>query len=183
MVMQLFSGLRLTLLVAFCSLLNCVEILGVMWMLNIIMGSYPAEINAVLVVNLVTSLGLAFEFCSHIAMSFSEKEGTRQQRAMKALHEVGSAVVVGIVANKLIAILLLAFAQSSLFRLYYFRMYLVIIIIGAFNGLFVLPILLSWIGPPTVSNINYLRTSINSNMSMCRTKYWYLSGTTMTTEC
>ena len=70
---------------------------------------------------------------------------------MKALHDVGSSVVVGIVANKLIAILMLAFASSTLFRLYYFRMYLLIIFIGAFNGLFVLPILLSWIGPPTVS--------------------------------
>ena len=182
-VMQLFSGLRLTFIVAFCALLTCIEILGVMWMLNIILGSYPVEMNAVLVVNLVTSLGLAFEFCSHIAMSFSEKEGSRQQRAMKALHEVGSAVVVGIVANKLIAILMLAFAQSTLFRLYYFRMYLVIILIGAFNGLFVLPILLSWIGPPTVSKINHLRTSINSILSMCRTKYWSSSGKTMTTEC
>ena len=101
---------------------------------------------------------------------------------MKALREVGSAVVGGIVANKLIAIIMLAFAQTSLFRVYFFRMYLVSILIGAFNGLFVLPILLSWIGPSTVSNINYLRTSINSNLSMCRTKYWYSSGKTMTTE-
>ena len=72
---------------------------------------------------------------------------------MKALHEMGSSVVVGIVANKLIAILMLAFAASTLFRLYYFRIYLLIIIIGAFNGLFVLPLLLSWVGPPTVSEI------------------------------
>ena len=70
---------------------------------------------------------------------------------MKALHEMGSSVVVGIVANKVIAILMLAFASSTLFRLYYFRIYLLIILIGAFNGLFLLPILLSWIGPPAVS--------------------------------
>ena len=69
-VMQLFSGFRITCLVAFCALLTCTEITGVMWMLNVIMGSYPVEMNAVFVVNLVTSLGLAFEFCSHIAMNF-----------------------------------------------------------------------------------------------------------------
>ena len=68
---------------------------------------------------------------------------------MKALHETGSSIVVGVVVNKLIAIFLIIFAASTLFHLYYFRMYLLIIIIGAFNGLFLLPVMLSWIGPPT----------------------------------
>ena len=68
---------------------------------------------------------------------------------MLALLDTGSSIVIGVVANKLIAIIMLAFASSTLFRLYYFRMYLLIIMIGAFNGLFLLPVILSWIGPPT----------------------------------
>ena len=70
MVMQVFSGLRITCIVAFCSLLTCFELMGVMWMFNSILGGYPVEMNAIFVVNLVTSLGLGFEFCSHIAMNF-----------------------------------------------------------------------------------------------------------------
>ena len=70
-VMQLFSGLRITLLVAFCALLSFIELMGAIWMFNVLMGGYAIEMNAVLVVNLVTSLGLAFEFCSHIAMNFA----------------------------------------------------------------------------------------------------------------
>ena len=62
---------------------------------------------------------------------------------------MGSSVVVGIASTKCLGILVLAFAPSTLFRLYYFRMYLLIIIIGVFNGLCLLPVLLSWIGPPT----------------------------------
>lgn len=65
------------------------------------------------------------------------------------MNNMGSSVVVGIASTKCLGILVLAFAPSTLFRLYYFRMYLLIIIIGVFNGLCLLPVLLSWIGPPT----------------------------------
>ena len=68
---------------------------------------------------------------------------------MKAMKNMGSSVVVGIASTKLLGILVLAFAPATLFKLYYFRMYLFIIILGVFNGLFLLPVLLSLIGPPT----------------------------------
>lgn len=61
---------------------------------------------------------------------------------------MGSSVIVGIASTKLIGVIVLAFAPSTLFRLYYFRMYIFIIIIGVFNGLMFLPILLSLVGPP-----------------------------------
>jgi hypothetical protein len=60
---------------------------------------------------------------------------------------MGSSVIVGIASTKLIGVIVLAFAPSTLFRLYYFRMYIFIIIIGVFNGLMFLPIVLSFIGP------------------------------------
>ena len=60
---------------------------------------------------------------------------------------MGSSVLVGITFTKFIGVIVLAFASSTLFKLYYFRMYLFIIILGAFNGLMVLPVLLSLIGP------------------------------------
>ena len=46
------------------------ELMGCMWMLNMVLGGYPIEMNAVLVVNLITSLGLAVEFTNHVGMSF-----------------------------------------------------------------------------------------------------------------
>ena len=45
---------------------------------------------------------------------------------------------------------MLAFAKSTLFRLYYFRMYLGIVLLGLFNGLMVLPIVLSKMTPKVV---------------------------------
>jgi len=46
-------------------------------------------------------------------------------------------------------VLVLALAKSTLFRLYYFRMYLGIVLLGLFNGLVLLPALLYKWGPKT----------------------------------
>lgn len=109
------------------------------------------QMNAVFVVNLVTSLGFGVEFCNHIGMNFMRQPGDKETRAKKALSEMGSSVLVGIASTKFIGVIVLAFAPSTIFKLYYFRMYLFIIILGLFNGLMFLPLLLRWVGPEPVS--------------------------------
>lgn len=130
-----------------CVFLVLFELMGCMWMLNEVFGGYPIEMNAVFVVNLVTSLGFGVEFCNHIGMNFMRQPGDKQTRAMKALSDMGSSVLVGIASTKFIGVVVLAFAPSTIFKLYYFRMYLFIILLGLFNGLCFLPLLLRWIGP------------------------------------
>lgn len=49
--------------------------------------------------------------------------------------------------TKFTGVLVLAFAKSTLFRLYYFRMYLGIVLLGLFNGLMVLPLVLYKMAP------------------------------------
>lgn len=39
-------------------------------MLNVVVGGYPIEWNAMSAVNFVTSLGFGVEFCNHIGMNF-----------------------------------------------------------------------------------------------------------------
>jgi Niemann-Pick C1 protein len=53
------------------------ELMGCMWMLNEVFGGYPIEMNAVFVVNLVTSLGFGVEFCNHIGMNFMRQAGDK----------------------------------------------------------------------------------------------------------
>ncbi len=53
----------------------------------------------------------------------------------------------GITLTKLVGIAVLAVAPSHLFRVYYFRLYLALILLGAFVGLAALPVLLSFWGP------------------------------------
>ena len=69
---------------------------------------------------------------------------------------MGSSVLVGIASTKFIGVIVLAFAPSTLFKLYYFRMYLFIIILGIFNGLMFLPLVLRWVGPEAVSYLTII---------------------------
>lgn len=145
--LEFLNSFWIAILIAFCVFLVMFELMGCMWLLNEVLGGYPIEMNAVFVVNLITSLGLGVEFCNHVGMSFMRHRGTKEERAKKAIAEMGSSVLVGIASTKFIGVIVLAFAPSTIFRLYYFRMYLFIIFMGCFNGLMFLPVLLKYIGP------------------------------------
>ena len=68
--MQVLAGLRIALIISLCVFLTFFELMGLCWMFNVVVGGYPIEMNAVLVVNLVTSVGFGVEFCNHIGMNF-----------------------------------------------------------------------------------------------------------------
>ena len=118
----------------------------VLWNLSPIDG-FGVDINAISVVNMIMAMGLSVEFVVHVTTAFSNASGTREDRAKKALSLMGSSVFTGITITKLCGVYVLGFAPSSLFRLYYFRMYICIIVLGAFHGLAFMPVLLSLIGP------------------------------------
>lgn len=65
-----------------------------------------------------------------------------EEKLKDTLKNTVSSVFIGIGLTKFTGVLVLAFAKSTLFRLYYFRMYLGIVLLGLFNGLMVLPLFL-----------------------------------------
>jgi Niemann-Pick C1 protein len=69
-VIQILNNWTISVIIGLSVFLVFFELMGVMWMLNVVIGGYPIEINAVFVVNLVTSLGFGVEFCNHIGMNF-----------------------------------------------------------------------------------------------------------------
>jgi Niemann-Pick C1 protein len=64
-----------------------------------------------------------------------------------SLITIGSSVITGIILTKFLGVIVLAFATSTLFKLYYFRMYILIVFMGFFHGLMFLPVVLSYVGP------------------------------------
>ncbi|KAL3514868.1 hypothetical protein ACH5RR_027585 [Cinchona calisaya] len=119
-----------------------VDLMGIMAILNI-------QLNAVSVVNLVMSVGIAVEFCVHITHAFLVSSGDRNQRMKDALTTMGASVFSGITLTKLVGVLVLGFSRTEVFVVYYFKMYLALVFLGFLHGLVFLPVLLSLFGPPS----------------------------------
>uniref|UniRef100_A0A8D0DMG3 NPC1 like intracellular cholesterol transporter 1 n=1 Tax=Salvator merianae TaxID=96440 RepID=A0A8D0DMG3_SALMN len=106
--------------------------------------------NAVALINLVTAVGISVEFVSHITRSFAiSTQPSKLERAREATISMGSAVFAGVAMTNLPGIVVLAFAKAQLIQIFFFRLNLLITLLGTLHGLVFLPVLLSYFGNGT----------------------------------
>ena len=127
-----------------------VDIIGAMAVMGV-------SLNAVSLVNLIICVGIAVEFCAHIARAFVFPSRTfmeraknrfrgRDARAWTALANVGGSVFSGITVTKILGVSVLAFTRSKIFEIYYFRVWSALVLFAATHALVFLPVALSLVG-------------------------------------
>jgi len=131
-------------LVFVCVLVTIIDILGGMWMWGLV-------IDSVSVIYLVLAFGLCVDYSAHIGHCFMLKGGTRDERARAALVDIGAPVINGAFSTFL-GVVTLAFSSSYVFRAL-FQQFFTTCLFGVFHGVFLLPVLLSWFGPPAYASV------------------------------
>ncbi|KAH8204344.1 hypothetical protein TruAng_001507 [Truncatella angustata] len=146
----LLGSVLTALAVTITVVMTVIDIIGAMAVFNV-------SLNAVSLVNLIICVGIAVEFCAHIARAFMFPSASvmerakhrfrgRDARAWTALVNVGGSVFSGITVTKLLGVFVLAFTSSKIFEIYYFRVWLALVFFAATHALIFLPVLLSLIG-------------------------------------
>ncbi len=147
----ILGSVRTAIVVAFTVVMIVVDIIGAMAVAGV-------SLNAVSLVNLVICVGIAVEFCAHIARAFTfpslallrraprSHRRSKDLRAWTALVHVGGSVFTGITITKLLGVTVLAFTRSKIFEIYYFRIWLALIIFAATHALVFIPVALSVFG-------------------------------------
>lgn len=146
----LLGSVLTALVVTLTVVMTVVDIIGAM-------AAFDVSLNAVSLVNLIICVGIAVEFCAHLARAFMFPSGSvmeraknrfrgRDARAWTALVNVGGSVFSGITVTKFLGVLVLAFTHSKIFEIYYFRVWLALVVLAAAHALVLLPVLLSLLG-------------------------------------
>ncbi|GFR79109.1 protein patched homolog 1 [Elysia marginata] len=126
-------------IVVFVLSMILVELFGFMGLMGIKLSAVPAVI-------LIMAVGIGVEFTIHLAVGFITAIGSRDRRMALALEHTFAPVVHGAISTFL-GILMLVGTEFDFIVKYFFNVLAALVVIGLFNGLMLLPVLLSIIGP------------------------------------
>lgn len=109
------------------------------------------SLNGITLLSIVFGISINVELCVHICRAFDDATGTKTERAIAALGEMGAPVFCGAMTTFL-SVVVLAFSDTAFFRNYFFNFYSCMIAISLFFAWTTLPVLLSIFGPGTVTS-------------------------------
>ncbi|CAI4232828.1 unnamed protein product [Auanema sp. JU1783] len=110
------------------------------------MGLVGIKMNPISAVTLICAVGIGVEFTAHVVLAYLTALGTVDDRLDSCLQHMFVPVFHGAIST-LLGIVMLVFSQFDFVIKYFFVVMSVLVILGVFNGLCLLPVLLSLIGP------------------------------------
>lgn len=140
-----------------CVTLSVVSIIG-----GVIgyMAFWGVSLDSISMINLIMCIGFSVDFSAHISYHFSISKGkTGRDRAIESFGHLGTPVVNGAIST-ILGTVVLSTSGTYIFRTFFKIMFLVILF-GFFHAMFVLPVVLSVIGPQTCCNSNNEEEKIN----------------------
>ena len=150
----LIPDLKSSLIVMFTMCMMLVSLVAVL-------SAWGIQASAVMMVELVMSVGFCSDFCVHIVHAFLTATGTRRERAQQALIEMGMPILCASLSS-IIGVFFLGFARSYLFQTF-FKTIISIMILGTIHALCFLPVMLSVIGSHWPSHTNDELPTNNDN--------------------
>ncbi|XP_017327719.2 protein patched homolog 1 isoform X1 [Ictalurus punctatus] len=127
-------------IIVFILAMMTVELFGIMGLIGI-------KLSAIPVVILIASVGIGVEFTVHVALGFLTAIGDKNTRSGVALEHMFAPVMDGAVST-LLGVLMLAGSEFDFIMRYFFAVLAILTLLGILNGLVLLPVLLSIMGPP-----------------------------------
>jgi len=131
-------NLRGALLIISCVLLTLVNVGG-------FMHFWGLTIDTVSCNNLIIAIGLCVDYSAHVTHRFLVEKGSKNERIVSTMQNIGPAVFNGGFSTFL-AFILLAGSKSHVF-ISFFKIFFLVVSFGLFHGLVFLPVVLSCIGP------------------------------------
>eukprot|EP01114_Cavostelium_apophysatum_P016827 TRINITY_DN4862_c0_g1_i2.p1 TRINITY_DN4862_c0_g1~~TRINITY_DN4862_c0_g1_i2.p1 ORF type:complete len:958 (+),score=169.23 TRINITY_DN4862_c0_g1_i2:147-3020(+) len=138
----IFKSLRAAALNVLIAFVTLVITLGFMRFWNI-------TFNSINLLYIFWTTGFALESSAHFTLKFMQNEGTTKERVARAFLEIETHFFNACVGNFLGHLVILIFADFDLFRVFFGRMYMIVIGVCAINGVVLLPVLFTLFGPPS----------------------------------
>merc|ERR1711871_855120 len=143
MIMAMIPHPRIAPFVIFGIIYSVVSLVGFMhW--------WDITVSGVSTIYILISVGLAVDYSAHIAHMFVTSTGTASERSIKALVRIGPSVF-NAICSTLLAVVVLGFSKSYIFRIFFKALFLTILF-GGSVGLWLLPVILSIFGGEKTSD-------------------------------
>jgi len=134
----------------------------VMIMIGVIgfMHFWGLTLSSVTMIHIIMCVGFCVDFSTHICHAFVQADGARNVRVSQALDMAGGPIFNGAIST-IIGVLMLAFSSSYIFFSFFKVMFLVMVF-GLIHSIFLLPVILAYIGPQYKDDANISTFQLNS---------------------